>query len=158
MSEASESFLEYLATNPAVTPAQSLANLITTVFTQGPVSDFREHKSKEIDATTARLIAKGFMEYPAGSGQFFSLSTTAQFNTLVMYTRRNDPSFVYPVLRTTANNAAVVSLGDAAAIEGFYICSESAVRTLLEAGTQVKQMLNALNTPQEILSFVDPRT
>jgi len=114
-----------------------------------------KHKLSTIDAKTNSLITQGYFIYEQ---KIFSLSATAQFNTLVMYTRRNDPDFIYPVLRSTKDSLSMVRLPDATAIEAFYTASENTVRAFLDAGNFIKAQVAALETLAEIIAFVDIRS
>jgi len=115
----------------------------------------RKYQLTKIDSTTAKLIAKGYFVY---ADKYFSMSTAAQFNTLTMYTRRNDSTFMYPVIRSTQDSSDSVELINASNVEAFYTACESAVRELLDAGNALKSQVNALSTLEQVKAFVDPRS
>jgi len=119
-----------------------------------PVDQARAFRNILIDRRTPKLIAAGTVTY---GGLQFSISPTAQFNTLVMWTRRNEAGFAYPVVRATKDSTSSVALADAAAVEAFYAASETAVRAFLDAGNALKSQVNALATSAEVAAFVDPR-
>lgn len=135
-------------------PALSRAEVETRDVLQLPLEPARAYKNARIDANTPKLIAVATFVY---SGKQFSTTPTAQFNTLVMYMRRNDVGFAYPVVRATKDNTSSVSLPDAAAVEAFYTASENAVRAFLDEGNALKAQVNALATVAEVAAFVDPR-
>jgi len=118
------------------------------------INSARTHRLQGIDAQTSRSISTGTFTYDS---KLFSLSIAAQFNTLVMYTRRNDVNFTYPVIRSTNDSLSSVTLADADAVEAFYVASEAEVRALLDEGNTLKATVSALSTLQEIIDFVDPR-
>ena len=121
---------------------------------QCTIEQVRTYALEKIDKTTAKLIQSGSFLY---ADKLFATTQTAQFNTLVMFTRRNDVNFMYPVTRTTKDNASSISLATATDIENFYKASEDAVRAQLDLGTNVKVLINALSTVDELIQFVDHR-
>jgi len=114
----------------------------------------KKPKKSYIDNKTEGLIALGYFIYDA---KLFSISKTAQFNTHVMWTRRNEPGFAYPVVRAAKDNLSTVSLADAAAVEAFYDASESAVRAILDSGNALKTQVNDATTVEEVNAVVDNR-
>lgn len=127
---------------------------------QGGTAPLRMAKQKKvysIDLKTSSLLSSGDFEYPVSSGLRFSMTSVAQFNTLVMYTRRNDNDFVYPVVRSTKNSASSISLPDAASVEAFYSASETAVRGILDSGNVLKIQVNAATTVEQVNAIVDNR-
>jgi len=135
-------------------PALSRAAFDSLRIMGMPISEAREFRNSLIDIRTPKLIAAGTMTYV---GLQFSISPTAQFNTLVMWSRRNEVGFAYPVVRANKTNTATTSLADAAAVEAFYAASETAVRAFLDEGNALKSQVNALATSAEVAAFVDPR-
>lgn len=111
-------------------------------------------KVKAIDGKTTSCLVGATFTY---SGKQFSLSPIAQFNTLVMYMRRNEAGFSYPVVRSTKDSSSSVSLADAAAVETFYVASESTVRAVLDAGNALKDQVNAAQSIEAIAAVVDNR-
>ena len=135
---------------PAGTPEENYRKRLLAV----PLETAKAFACRAVDKITTQAIAAGSFVY---DGKQFSLSTTGQFNTLVMYTRRNEVGFAYPVVRATKDNTSSVSLPDAAAVEAFYTASENAVRAFLDEGNALKAQVNALATVAEVAAFVDPR-
>jgi hypothetical protein len=109
------------------------------------------------DARTRDLIAQGF-EYPAASGQMFSLSPEAQIKWTAMYVAR--ALLTYPVLVVTADEQTTVSLADAAAIEALYTQMVEAVRGHIDGGRALKNTLRDASLADEyaiIAASVDNR-
>ena len=121
------------------------------------LDSLKERRLRDIDIRTSELIATGSFEYPEASGFMFSMTTTAQFNTLVMYTRRNDGNFTYPVVRSIKNNKSSISLSDVSAVEAFYAASEIAVRSVLDNGNILKEQVNDATTMEQVNAVVDNR-
>jgi len=119
-----------------------------------PLEQARSYQNARIDINTPKVIAAATFVY---GGKQFSITPTAQFNTHVMWTRRNEVGFAYPVVRSTKDSLSSVSLPDAAAVEAFYTASENAVRAFLDEGNALKAQVNALATVAEVAAFVDPR-
>jgi hypothetical protein len=127
---------------------------------QGGTAPLRMTKQKKvysIDLKTSSLLLFGDFEYPVSSGLRFSMTSLSQFNTLVMYTRRNDNDFVYPVIRSTKDNSSSISLPDVNAVEAFYSSSETAVRSILDSGNVLKAQVNAATTVEQVNDIVDNR-
>ena len=129
--------------------------VVATHAGTGSLLDTAKIPKKEfIDKKTEGLIARSYFIYDA---KLFSISKTAQFNTHVMWTRRNEPGFSYPVVRATKDNLSTTSLADATAVEAFYDASESAVRAILDSGNALKTQVNAATTVEEVNAVVDNR-
>lgn len=140
---------------PSVETVAQLDGLIAAHVGEGtPLALAKSNRIVFVDLTTAGKIESGVLLY---DGQEFSISKTAQFNTFVMFVRRNEPGFAYPVVRANKTNTGTVSLPDVAAVEAFYTASETAVRALLDAGTALKTIVNACGSVAEVAAFVDPR-
>jgi hypothetical protein len=92
----------------------------------------------DIDKHTRELIAQGF-EYPAASGQMFSLSTEAQHTWTNMYVARTLLS--YPISVTTFDEQDDESLADADDVVTFYTAMVTAARGHLDSGRALKNTL-----------------
>lgn len=118
------------------------------------LSQRQEQKRSIIDQRTRVLIDAGF-EYPAASGQFFSLSPEAQAALASLHTRRL--SLSYPVRFNTVDDAAAVSLPDAVALDAFHAASVAAIRSARDGGTTLKDQVRAATTVAEVDAVQDNR-
>ncbi len=111
----------------------------------------------EIDTQSGALISDGF-EYPASSGNMFSLSDRAQAKIVALYSRsKNDPSLTYPV-EVSKIDEGKHQLADAAAVEGWFFAAFDRVRSVLEAGTDLKDQVKAAATRSAVDAVTDSRT
>lgn len=125
----------------------------TAIDNLGPL---RAAKIAEIDARTEELIAQGF-EFPPASGQRFSLSTNAQRTLLAADVMRDDPSFTYPVNWNTLDDTGVLTVADSATLHNFVLTAVGTVRSILDAGTALKDAVRAATSRAEIDAVVDNR-
>jgi len=117
----------------------------------------RSGRMTAIDARTRELIAKGF-EFPAESGQQFSLSAAAQTNLMVMDGLRDDLAFPYPVAYGLKDDSdGVFSVVDSATAHGMYLTAVGTVRALLDGGNLLKTAVTAAGTQAELDAVVDTR-
>jgi len=106
-----------------------------------------------IDQKTRALVAPGF-EYPAASGQMFSLSPEAQRKWTAMYTARG--FLAYPMVVTTTDEQDDVSLADSDDITAFFTAMVETVRTHIDGGRALKNTLRdaTLTTEDEALTAI----
>jgi len=114
----------------------------------------KANKILEIDATTSALIDRGF-EYPADSGQLFSLSLVAQSNLTNAIMNRD--SLAYPIQWATKDSMTVITLKDASMVVQFYSTALLFVRGHRDSGTALKVQVIAASTPEEIDAIKDDR-
>ena len=131
----------------AMTTAEKDAQLLTVV---------QQRKYAQIDVRTRELIAQGF-EFPAASGQIFSLSSEAQRNIHWMETSRDLLEFTYPVSWNTLDDAGVLSISDSATAHNFFLAALSAYRGHLDSGTDLKDSVRAAITIAAVNAVVDSR-
>lgn len=139
----------------ALTPTEK-ADLDGAVTNFSTLGRLKKRRYSEIDARTEQLIAEGF-EYPASSGQMFSLSTVAQANLLGLKTMAEDPAFIYPVTWNFIDDSGMLTIPDAATALAFYMTAVGAVRSRRDSGTAIKDQIRAATTEAEVLAIVDPR-
>jgi len=114
----------------------------------------RAYYHRRIDQKTTELIDNGF-EFPAGSGQVFSLSHAAQLTWLGMFQSR--AALTYPVLVSTKDSMSTVSLADASDVEDFYTAGVLATRAALDTGTALKATINSAQTEVALEGVEDNR-
>jgi hypothetical protein len=151
-----------VVTTPTDLSAPDEALLGTTIATYKAASTARvlatskASKNQAVDARTNELIAVGF-EYPASSGDYFSLSLPAQLKIMAADDMRNDASFAYPVVWNNIDDTGTVSLADAAAVHAFALAAIAAVRATLDAGTTLKTSVNDAADVTGVNAVVDSR-
>jgi hypothetical protein len=90
------------------------------------------------DRKTRELIAQGF-EYPAASGQMFSLSPEAQMKWTAMNAARLALS--YPLLVVTADEQTTVELADHGAAQDMFEAMVETVRGHIDSGRALKNAM-----------------
>lgn len=113
-------------------------------------------RMNDIDARTVQLIDVGF-EYPADSGNIFSLSLEAQAKMTAAHCVRDDPLMAYPQRWNTRDNSGAVTVADSAALHAFYMTAIGTVRFHLDSGTALKDSIRAATTRAEVDAVVDNR-
>jgi hypothetical protein len=120
------------------------------------ISPLQTVRMNEIDARTVELVESGF-EFPAESGNIFSLSERSQIKITNAYLMRNRPEMVYPVYWNSKDNTISIELADAEALESYYLAATGACRYYLDSGTALKNQIRAATTVAEVDAVVDNR-
>jgi hypothetical protein len=110
-----------------------------------------------IDAKSEELFTAGF-EYPPASGIKFGLALDTRVILLGLFTARGDPAFTYPVEFNRLDSSGTILLNDQNDVRNFFLSAMARVRTVLEGGTAVKNLVRAATTVQAIEAIVDTRT
>jgi hypothetical protein len=111
----------------------------------------KSDKFDKIDIRTQELISEGF-EF---SLKRFSLSAAAQNNFTSLYTIRD--TVEYPVKINTIDDLDTHLLADATAVSDFYLAAIDTLRTLLDAGTALKDQVRAASNTAEVDAVNDTR-
>ncbi len=102
---------------------------------------------EEIDAKTAELISKGF-EYPASSGNIFSMSQNAQINWAGLLATFQAGLLALPITVITADDQTTYSIVDEADLLGFVGAALAHKNTYLQGGLTLKSMVtSAVDAP-----------
>ncbi|MGH7701644.1 MAG: hypothetical protein ACREMO_00990 [Gemmatimonadales bacterium] len=110
-------------------------------------------KSKAIDARTVELIAEGY----AYGGKQLSLSAMAQVTLLGLDQVRDDPSFAFPVVLNTIDDADTYQVKDATDAHALFLAAVAAYRQHKDSGTQLKDQVRAAATVAELDAVKDGR-
>jgi hypothetical protein len=119
-----------------------------------PIS--KEDKFAAIDARTDALCSLGF-EFPAQSGQRFSLSPMSQLKLLGLDSLRNDVNLVYPIAYNTIDDNDLFSITDATMMHIFFLTAVGTYRAVIDAGTNLKTSVRAATTVAEVNAVQDTR-
>lgn len=123
-----------------------------------PMPPIRDRLVDAIDARTRDLIAQGF-EYPADSGQIFSLSTAAQANWNTMAAMAAaDPAAVLPVPVPFADDSGQIVLNEVAELAAWGRTGAARVLAVRVAGSALKAAVRGYGTPAQAAAFNDGRT
>ena len=128
-----------------MTATEKDSNILSVVKTE---------KMNAIDARTKVLIDAGF-EYPSSSGNILSLSLEAQSNIEGIHQAKD--AATYPIDWNTKDNAAKVSLADAAAVSALFDAAMAAKRTHLDGGTALKDSVRSATTVAAVDAVTDSR-
>lgn len=136
--------VEAHAPPPEPTPAEPTLNAL------------RQRKKESINDTTRKLITKG-VEYPSGSGRFFSMSDAAQRNWTDLDRNADDPDITYPLFVSAADDSVLHMLADADEVRALY--RENALRRLqvYGGGVALKAACDAAKTIAELDAIHDDR-
>jgi len=118
--------------------------------------DYKLERYLEFDARTSELILQGF-EFPPGSGNIFSLTSTAQSNLLGTYTAKDNPAFTWPLAWPTKLDDYEFVIPDAETFEAFYLTALGTIRACRDSGTVLKEAVRAATSKAEVDAVVDPR-
>ena len=116
----------------------------------------KKRKFEAVDRRTGELIAQGF-EFPAASGQFFSLSSEAQRNIEGLDHSRDFPELAYPVSWNTLDDLGMLSIADSATAHSFFLAALSTYRGHLDSGTALKDQVRAATTIAAVDAVTDGR-
>lgn len=115
------------------------------------LADAREFRFLQIDAKTDRVIGAGFTY----AGKTFSLSLTAQNKIIGLYVSRAMQSF--PIRFNTIDDVDAVDLETAEDIEAMFVAAAVALRTAVDSGTAIKDLVRSADTVEDVLAVEDNR-
>lgn len=139
-----EEFAAYQATHRATYDAWAAPTALSAL---------KASACAQIDQRTTELIEEGF-EF---SGKRFSLSANAQNTLNGSYGLRDDPSFVYPVVWNTIDDADSLSIVDSFELRAFYLTAVGTYRAHLADGTDLKAAVRGAATVAALRDVVDNR-
>ncbi len=113
-------------------------------------------KYVKIDERTDELFRSGF-EYPAKSGNIFSLSLAGQSKLHGLYALRNNLGLVYPIKCNTADDSVEYAIVDAASLEAFYLAAFGTARGYVDSGATLKEQIRTATTVEDVAAVEDAR-
>ena len=131
-------------------PAWLAANPLPTL------AQVKAKKLEDIDKRTKQLIAQGF-EFPAASGQIFSLSADAQRSIQGLNHARDLPEFTFPVEWNTEDDTGKISIADSATAHNFFLVALATYRGHLDSGTPIKDQVRTAATTADVDAVTDSR-
>lgn len=129
---------------------------IDGIPTNVSLSDYKSLKINAIDRRTDELVELGF-EFPAASGNIFSLSPSAQTDILALDTTRDDPSVSYPINYNTIDDKDVYAVLDSATMHNMYLAAFNTKKGHLDSGTVLKDLVRAAVDESGVDAVVDNR-
>lgn len=109
-------------------------------------------KRAAIDERTRALIEDDGFEY---EGKRYSLSTRAQAKISAYYNGRD--AWKYPIRVNAKDDASFLMLAKKQDIEKFYTAMVSTIRTRIDSGDVLKDMVNASTSTEALEKVVDDR-
>lgn len=94
-----------------------------------------------VDTITEERIQAQTFEYPADSGNHFSLSLPAQIKWAGLHAAKD--AMTYPIVVPLADDSGTYSIADAATVTSMFQAAVAAVHGVLDAGTTSKTTINA---------------
>jgi hypothetical protein len=107
----------------------------------------------EIDARTSALIDQGFVF----SSKVFSLTLAAQAKMTGIHAVREHVALTYPIKWNTKDDLDTHELTDAATVESFYLTALGTIRTHLDSGTALHDLVNAASDQPSLDAVSDDR-
>ena len=132
---------------------QTLLDTIIASHDSTGLVHFKELKIQKIDAKSEKLINDGFMF----DNVRFSLSHNAQLNLIGLYHSRDATVMQYPISYNSKDDTIVYAISDAATLEAIYFTAFGAKKSILDAGTALKQQVRDATTVAEINAVHDNR-
>lgn len=111
---------------------------------------------EEFDIRTTKLRESGW-EYPAASGDFYSLTTQAEMKLSKAHARSADGDFPYPFRLAKIDNSGILDLDDANDIDAAHKQMFEVLNTLVESGLVLKKQVIDATTVEDVLAVVDTR-
>ncbi len=112
------------------------------------LATLKERYINQVDALSeARIIDGPGFEWPADSGNFFSLSMNAQIKWMGLFAARE--VMEYPLTVPTKDDGGVYSITGADDVVGIYGTVVGTVRAILDASTEAKAAIRAATTSEE---------
>jgi hypothetical protein len=107
----------------------------------------------QIDARTTELRESGWLY----SGNYYSLTADAEAKLNAAFARRADGDFPYPFRMPTVDNASILELVNATAIDTAHKTFFTALNDLIEGGLDLKAQVVAAANTAAVLAINDPR-
>lgn len=120
------------------------------------LDEIKTAKYAEIDKRTRELIQQGF-EFPAASGNFFSLSRAAQSNLHKLQLLKDDPATVYPRIWTRKNDSGIHSIPGATGANAFYTKAVGTIDGHRDSGRTLKDSVRAAVDAAAVAAIIDTR-
>ncbi len=109
----------------------------------------------QIDARTRQLIAAGF-EFPAASGNIYSLSNESQMNLTNLMLTKDDLS-IYDIKINTRDDKTAIVITDKIELKDFYDAAQAAKRGHLDSGTALKDQIRSAASVTALSAITDNR-
>lgn len=110
----------------------------------------------EINERTRQLIQQGF-EFPALSGNIFSLHQATQSNLHKLQLLKDDPVTVYPQIWTRKDGSGIHSIAGAVGANAFYTKAMSTIDGHRNSGRVLKNLIRAAVDAAAVAAIIDTR-
>lgn len=122
------------------------------------LDNLQNKRYEEIDEKTQELILLGF-EYPASSGNIFSLTANAQRLYMVIKNISEDIGYTdYPIKKTVMDDSFDYSITDATDAKSMYDTSLLKIKSKIDSGITLKAQIRDAATIAAINAIIDNRT
>ena len=115
------------------------------------IESLKRSKCEKIDAKTSILIERGY-DY---GDVTLSTSYYAQLKWASLYASRGVTS--YPKTIPNKDNTKFLTVKDALEVEDIYIGMTTVIASYVDAGTELKRLVNEANTSEQVNSVLDNR-
>lgn len=122
-------------------------------FKEVTIEDAKFLRLNEIDRKTEAIIQTGY----SFAGKQFSLSINGQTNILALDNSKDDPAITYPIGFNTIDDSETFMIPDSATLHGMYLTALGTKKAYLNSGTDLKTLINACSTVEEVDSIIDNR-
>lgn len=126
----------------------------TLVDVNVDLADYKALRYHEIDNKTGELVAQGF-EYPASSGNIFSLSQNAQINISALNQSRDELS--YPIIYNTIDDVNEYNVIDVTDMHNMYLTALATKKASIDSGSALKAQVRAAVDRAEVDAVIDNR-
>ena len=140
-------------TEPSETEKNEIITYYNNITHNDWIDSYRVQKFAEINNNTGSLIELGYTY----SGHTFSLSEKAQTNILALYSTKDDPHLIYPILFNTKDDLDTFVVVDANEISNMYFTALATKKAHLDSGTVLKDQIRNAVTIAEIDAIQDNR-
>ena len=126
----------------------------TVVDVNVDLANYKALRYTEIDNKTGELVVQGF-EYPASSGNIFSLSQNAQINISALNQSRDDVA--YPITYNTIDDINEYSVTDVTSMHNMYLTALATKKASIDSGSALKAQIRAAIDRAEVDAIIDNR-
>jgi len=147
-------FDEILTLSAYATRKTSTQGSFNNNLDAGRLEELKEKRFEEIDRNTTKLIKKGF-EYPASSGNIYSLSELGQINLIGL--ELDKAAITFPKNWTTKDNQSRQEIADTTEATTFHLTALGTKIAHLDSGSDLKESIRAATTKAEVDAIVDNR-
>ncbi len=145
-----DSILLEFETTPNTTEELSIIDYYNNIVELDWLDDYKKQKFEQINDNTQILINNGY----SYSGYQFPLTDNAQTNILALYTTKDDPVLIYPIIFNTIDDSETFEAIDSTIISNMYYTALATKKNHLDTATTLKDQIRNATSKSQVDSII----